>query len=201
MPTEKALDTYRNKRDFRRTGEPAPQSDKRPQKAPVFVIQQHKASSMHFDFRIEVDGVLASWAVPKGPSTDPREKRLAIRTEDHPLQYAEFEGVIPEGEYGAGAVIVWDSGSIKNISEKDGHRLSLTEALKEGHVQVHIEGEKIFGAYSLIHAKVGDKEENWLLVKEDDEWSDARRNPVSTQPESILSGKTVEELESEQEQE
>lgn len=198
MHTEKPLETYRDRRYFRRTGEPAPRSRERSGQTPLFVIQQHLASSMHFDFRIEVDGVLASWAVPKGPSTDPRERRLAIRTEDHPMAYADFEGIIPEGEYGAGAVIVWDTGEMRNISEKDGRRVSLREALEAGHVRVHIEGNKLYGGYSLIRARVGGKDDNWLLVKEDDEWSDARRNPVSTEPESMLSGKTVHELAAEQ---
>src|SRR6056297_1815280 len=117
-------DRYQEKRDFRRTPEPRGEGahDQRDEQ-PVFVIQQHDASTMHFDFRLEVEGVLRSWAVPKGPSTDSSQKRLAIPTEDHPLKYADFEGVIPEGEYGAGAVLIWDRGAYQNLSQKDGEVL------------------------------------------------------------------------------
>ena len=112
-------DSYRRKRDFKRTPEP-PGGRRRSGETPMFVIQEHDASTHHFDVRLELDGVLKSWAVPKGPSTDPREKRLAIATEDHPLHYADFEGMIPAGEYGAGTVIVWDRGRYDNITRKNG---------------------------------------------------------------------------------
>lgn len=187
------LNKYQGKRDFSKTPEPKASSGKS-SKRPIFVIQQHDASSMHFDFRVEYDGVLASWAVPKGPSTDPRDKRLAVRTEDHPVDYAAFEGVIPEGEYGAGAVIVWDTGEYDNRSEKDGEELSVAEALDAGHLRVFLHGEKLSGGYSLVHTRMRGDEKNWLLVKEDDEGADARRNPVSTEPESVISGKTVKEM-------
>ena len=194
MPNElDKLKDYAAKRDFEKTPEPkgGPETDA---DDPRFVIQQHAARSMHFDFRLEVDGVLASWAVPKGPSTDPRDKRLAVRVEDHPLGYADFEGVIPEGEYGAGAVIVWDRGRFRNRSAKDGAELTLGEGLEKGHVRVWLEGEKLRGGYSLVHARLRGEDKNWLLVKEDDEGADARRNPVSTEPKSVLSGKTVSEM-------
>jgi len=188
------LKEYTGKRDFSKTPEPRGASGKSG-RYPIFVVHQHKASSMHFDFRLEVDGVLVSWAVPKGPSTDPGDKRLAVRTEDHPLNYARFEGVIPEGEYGGGSVIVWDTGEYQNQSKKGGRELSMADALDKGHVSVRIHGQKISGGYSLIHTKMRGDEKNWLLVKEKDDQADARRNPVSTEPESVISGLTVEEME------
>lgn len=187
------LEEYKRKRRFAKTPEPVDRSKKASEK-PVFVIQQHDASHEHFDFRLEIDGVLASWAVPKGPSTDPREKRLAVRTEDHPLEYADFEGRIPEGEYGAGAVIVWDRGRYENLSSKSGKDLSASDALRAGHIKVELFGEKLRGGFSLIHAKMRGDEKNWLLVKEKDHEADARRNPVSTEPKSVLSGKSVKEI-------
>jgi len=186
------LKEYKQKRDFSKTPEPKASSGKS-SKQPIFVVQQHAASRMHFDFRLEVDGVLVSWAVPKGPSTDPREKRLAVRTEDHPLEYADFEGRIPEDEYGAGVVIVWDTGRYENKSQKDGAEISIQTALEKGSAKVNLNGKKLRGTYALIHAKRRGEEKNWLLVKEDDDHADARRNPVSTEPKSVLSGKTIEE--------
>lgn len=187
------LKQYQGKRDFSKTPEPrgvqaSGDAD------PVFVLQQHDARSLHFDFRLEHDGVLLSWAVPKGPSTDPREKRLAVRTEDHPLEYARFEGRIPEGEYGAGVVIVWDYGSYENVSDRDGDPISMEEALAKGHIRARLHGQKLSGVYSLLHTKMRGDEKNWLLVKEDDDGADARRNPVSTEPESIISGRDIESM-------
>jgi DNA ligase D-like protein (predicted 3'-phosphoesterase) len=190
------LDEYQGKRDFSKTPEPKGKSGKS-NASPIFVIQQHKASSMHFDFRVEVDGVLASWAVPKGPSTDPKDKRLAVRTEDHPLEYARFEGKIPEDEYGGGAVIVWDYGEYENKSEKDGEEISVSDALDKGHLSIRLKGQKLAGGYSLIHTKMRGDKKNWLLVKEKDDEADARRNPISTEPESVISGLTVQEMEDE----
>jgi len=194
MKKEERLKGYKAKRNFTKTPEPKAAPAKSSEK-PIFVIQQHDARSMHFDFRLDVDGVLASWAVPKGPSTDPREKRLAVRTEDHPMEYADFEGEIPEGEYGAGTVIVWDTGDYENMSQKDGKKIPMSEALREGHAKVNLFGKKLKGGYALIHTKMRGDDKNWLLIKEDDEEADARRNPVSTEPESVISGKTVKEME------
>lgn len=180
---------YESKRDFRST--PEPKGGKRkPGKEPIFVIQKHDASQLHYDFRLEVDGTLKSWAVPKGPSTDPSEKRLAVVTEDHPLDYADFEGVIPEDEYGAGTVLIWDRGPYENITEKDGETVPAADALKNGHLLFRLKGEKLKGGYALQHMD-GD---NWLLVKMDDDAADARRNPTSTEPQSAVSGRDLDEI-------
>ncbi|MGB5192904.1 MAG: DNA polymerase ligase N-terminal domain-containing protein [Polyangiales bacterium] len=162
---------------------------------PIFVVQQHDASTLHFDFRIEVDGVLKSWAVPKGPSTDPRDKRLAVQTEDHPLEYADFEGAIPEDEYGGGTVIVWDTGPYESITEdEEGNEVSISKALDDGLAEVWLEGRKLRGGYALVHTKTGGDAKNWLLVKMEDEGADARRNPVSTERRSVLSGRTLKDI-------
>lgn len=196
-----SLEAYLKKRNFEITPEPEG-GDTKTSERPMFVIQKHDASNLHYDFRLEVDGVLASWAVPKGPSTDPREKRLAIRTEDHPLEYADFEGVIPEGQYGAGTVIVWDGGPYRNLMSEKVDPQNIAQSLEEGHVEVWLEGEKLRGGYALVRSNIGDSdEENWLLVKMADEAADARRNPVSTQPRSVLSGKTIAELKSSEDSE
>ena len=154
---------------------------------PEFVIQQHAATSLHYDFRLEVGGVMRSWAVPKGPSTDPRDKRLAMEVEDHPLSWGEFEGVIGPG-YGAGRVIVWDRGTFRPLTEGD-----FGAALDDGHASFWLEGEKLRGGWSLRRIRDG-KKPQWLLVKRRDETADARRRPTSTQPESVVSGRRIEDL-------
>ncbi len=190
--TRDRLEKYREKRDFSRSSEPDGSSAKTAGD-PVFVVQKHDASSLHYDFRLEVDGVLKSWAVPKGPSTDPREKRLAIATEDHPLDYASFEGVIPKDEYGGGTVLIWDRGSYENITEKDDGLRPMPEALASGHALVRLSGSKIRGGYAL--QRIDDDKDQWLLIKMDDDEADARRNPVSTEPESVASGRDLDEIE------
>ena len=154
-----------------------------------FVIQKHAATTLHYDFRLEVDGVLRSWAVPKGPSTDPREKRLAVEVEDHSLSYGDFEGVIGETSHGAGAVIVWDAGTYRNLDEER----SMAEALDAGHAKFWLDGEKLEGGWTLQRTRGGSKPQ-WLLIKRRDEGADARRNPQSTQPESVKSGRTLEQV-------
>jgi DNA ligase D-like protein (predicted 3'-phosphoesterase) len=189
MPSEQ-LKRYRAKRNFRKTPEPSGARARRRRREPIFVVQKHAARSLHYDFRLEADGVLKSWAVPKGPSTDPREKRLAVEVEDHPLDYGDFEGIIGEGNYGAGSVIVWDTGRYRPEGDMD-------EMLAEGHVRVWLEGEKLHGGYLLQRTRRVGEQQQWLLIKRRDEGADARRNPVSTQPASVLSGKTVEDVASE----
>ncbi len=187
------LSDYRKKRDFRKTSEPAGGREKSGDK-PVFVIQKHDASRLHYDFRLEVAGVLKSWAVPKGPSTDPREKRLAVPTEDHPMDYADFEGIIPEEEYGGGTVMIWDRGAYRNLkTDDDGNEIPMADCLENGHATFWLEGEKLHGGYALTRTGSG-KDERWLLVKMKDDAADARRNPVSTEPRSVATGRTLEEI-------
>jgi DNA ligase D-like protein (predicted 3'-phosphoesterase) len=161
---------------------------------PIFVVQKHAARSLHYDFRLEAGGALASWAVPKGPSTDPADKRLAMRVEDHNLDYGDFEGLIGEGQYGAGAVIVWDTGSYRNLTERDGEEVPIENALEDGHAVVWLEGEKLRGGWALT--RIGaNRRERWLLVKRRDDTADAGADLVTERPESVLSGRTVEDLE------
>lgn len=199
MPNN-SLEDYNKKRDFSKTKEPEGKKERASEK-PVFVIQKHDASNLHYDFRIEIDGVLKSWAVPKGPSTDPSVKRLAIPTEDHPIKYADFEGIIPEGEYGAGPVIVWDKGTYRNLKLEDlkegEEKKTMEEALEDGYITIWLEGEKLQGGYALIKTGKG-KDARWLLIKMQDEKADARRNPTSTEPKSVLSDKTLEEIKEEE---
>jgi DNA ligase D-like protein (predicted 3'-phosphoesterase) len=199
MAREDPLADYEERRDFRRTSEPRPRrrrsrsTDGDTRAAPRFVIHRHDASNLHYDLRIEVGDVLRSWAVPKGPSTDPRDRHLAVPTEDHPLDYEDFEGVIPEGEYGAGTVLVWDAGTYRNLGERDGEPVPVEDALADGHLAVWLDGEKLRGGWSLTRIRGGD-DEAWLLVKMRDEGADARRKPVRTQPESVATGRTIEEV-------
>lgn len=182
------LTQYAAKRDTARSGEPSASHPSHSQKQ-RFVIQRHDASTLHFDFRLEIGDVLVSWSVPKGPSTDPRERRLAIRTEDHPLAYADFEGRIPEEEYGGGTVVVWDTGVFDNVGAQ-----TMEEALRNGHLRVWLHGDKLSGAFSLVHADLRGSREQWLLFKKNDSGADRRRKPARTQPESVLSGRTNDEL-------
>jgi DNA ligase D-like protein (predicted 3'-phosphoesterase) len=186
------LERYRDKRTGK-SGEPAGNRGVLAKGAPRFVIQKHAARALHYDFRLEVDGTLRSWAVPKGPSTDPREKRLAVEVEDHPLDYADFEGSIGRGNYGAGTVIVWDRGTYESLDDSQ----SMAEQIEGGHVKFRLAGEKLSGGWTLQRTHGGDKP-RWLLIKRRDEGADARRNPESTQPESVKTGRTLEEVAAEE---
>jgi DNA ligase D-like protein (predicted 3'-phosphoesterase) len=202
MPTrDNKLDEYRSKRDFAKTPEPGPavppvETDEQRERS--FVIQKHAASRLHYDFRLEVDGVLKSWAVPRGPSLNPADKRLAVMTEDHPMEYADFEGTIPEEEYGGGAVIVWDRGTYRNLKQEDPKHppMTMTEGLAQGHATVWLEGGKLRGGFALVRTRGRQRREaeNWLLIKTNDEFADRVINIVNERPESILSGRKIEEL-------
>jgi DNA ligase D-like protein (predicted 3'-phosphoesterase) len=196
MKPKNSLDTYNKRRDFGRTSEPSGRASRKGKK-PVFVIQKHAARRLHYDFRIEVGGVLKSWAVPKGPSTDPREKRLAMPTEDHPMEYVDFEGVIPEGEYGGGTVMVWDTGTYVNLREKHAKEIPMEKCVEDGHIAIRLEGRKLEGGYGLVRTGKGDRA-RWLLIKMRDDKADARRNPVSTMPKSAITGRTLKQIEKEE---
>jgi DNA ligase D-like protein (predicted 3'-phosphoesterase) len=189
------LKPYRDKRDFRRTPEPGGKP-RRGGERPIFVIQKHAASRLHYDFRLEIGTSLKSWAVPKGPSTDPREKRLAVETEDHPLDYADFEGTIPKGEYGGGTVMVWDAGSYRNlkVNAADEEQMSMQAAYEDGHLAFWLYGKKLSGGYALTRFRRERGKAQWLLVKIGDEKADARRNPVSTQQKSVLTRRTMQQI-------
>jgi bifunctional non-homologous end joining protein LigD len=191
-----ALEAYRRKRDFRKTSEPSgTRAKKRARGAPRFVVQKHAATRLHYDFRLEHAGVLLSWAVPKGPSLDPRERRLAVRVEDHPLDYAAFEGTIPEGEYGAGAVIVWDRGTWQPHGDP-------AEGLRRGKLEFELDGEKLHGRWTLVRMNA-DRErsngakQNWLLIKGRDEAArtGGEAEIVERLPKSVGSGRTIDDVE------
>ncbi len=194
---------YQQKRDFTKTKEPkGDDGNSRRGKQPIFVIQKHDATNLHYDFRLEIDNTLKSWSVPKGPSTDPRVKRMAIPTEDHPIAYADFEGTIPKGQYGGGTVMIWDRGTFKNIkTDKDGNPIDLKKAYDMGTLEFELKGEKLTGRYALVKMKSGNMKGNWLLVKMKDDKADARRNPVNTENKSVVSDRTMKEIAKEEEAE
>ncbi len=184
------LDKYRSKRSFSRTPEPRGEGKgggNPPGGERIFVIQKHQASHLHYDLRLEEGGALKSWAVPKGPSLDPGEKRLAIQVEDHPLDYAGFEGTIPEGEYGAGRVILWDRGHF-HLKPPEA---SYEDMESNGVIKLEIFGEKLRGGYTLVRTRWGGKGKNWLLIKERDDQARPGSDVVAEAPLSVLSGDDV----------
>jgi bifunctional non-homologous end joining protein LigD len=190
--TSMSLKTYREKRDFNTTTEPEGKSSASKHgsnAAPQYVIQKHRATSLHYDFRLEFKGVLLSWAVPKGPSTDPAIKRLAMRVEDHPLEYMNFEGVIPEGEYGGGTVMVWDNGTWTPESADIG------EALQKGDLKFNLQGKKLHGSWVLVRTRGfgASSKESWLLIKHRDRFSSADEI-TEAKPKSVLSGRLLADI-------
>ena len=186
--TTTGLDEYDVKRDFSRTPEPRPGIGG-PGTGSGFVVQKHLARHLHYDLRLEVDGVLKSFAIPRGPSMDPHEKRLAVATEDHPIGYIGFEGVIPPGEYGAGVVMVWDYGTYRNMKEEEERPVRMAEGLLNGHLTIWLEGRRLKGGFALIRTPRG-----WLLIKMDDMFADAGRDLLLTETVSALTGRTIEEI-------
>ena len=184
------LERYRSKRNFKITPEPPPKIGKRKAHALAFVIQKHDARNLHYDFRLELNGVLLSWAVPKGPSLDPKEKRLAVHVEDHPIEYGNFEGVIPQKQYGGGTVMLWDRGTW--IPREDP-----VAGYKKGRLKFELDGEKLHGGWILVKSHGGKfGEKAWLLMKEHDAFSVPAQESriVDTEPDSVLSGRTLDEI-------
>ena len=163
------LSSYSSKRNFQQTPEPGPARRRKQHKHLAFVVQKHRASHLHYDLRIELDGVLKSWAVPKGPSLDPRQKRLAIRVEDHPWEYRNFEGRIPEGNYGAGEVIVWDRGTYRCM--EGGGEEAVRRQLRKGSLKVFLRGQKLRGEFALVRLGTPRR---WLLIKANDQYATLR---------------------------
>ena len=184
-----SLEVYHRKRKFNVTPEPRGRLARR--KGNRYVIQKHAARRLHYDLRLELDGVMKSWAVTKGPSLVPGDKRLAVQVEDHPIEYNTFEGTIPEGEYGGGTVMVWDRG--RWFPEGDPH-----QALKDGHLAFQLDGEKLKGLWYLIRmrGRPNQKRENWLLIKGQDQWARGPKDPdiLEELPRSVVSGRSIDEI-------
>ena len=188
------LAEYNRKRDFAKTAEPEGKAAaKRTRRALRFVIQKHAASHLHFDFRLELDGVMKSWAVPKGPSYDPSVKRLAMEVEDHPIEYNTFEGTIPKGEYGGGTVMLWDRGTYE--PEGGGGADALREGYERGDLKFILHGKRLEGAWVLVRMRRGEGgRAQWLLIKHRDETADESYDVTAEVTTSVASGRTMEEI-------
>jgi len=204
------LAEFSRKRDFKRSPEPSgedpvrrqkqaragkPQEPRRP-KEPVFVIQKHDATTLHYDFRLEVNGVLVSWAVPKGPPEAAAERRLAIKVEDHPLEYGAFEGTIPKGEYGGGTVMLWDIGTYHNLrADKQGPgAATMAESVADGLVEIHLQGERLKGDFALKRFKVEDEKEQWLMLLMKTPGNEPSPGLLEENTTSVQSGRSMEQI-------
>ncbi|HEY8766474.1 MAG TPA: DNA ligase D [Dehalococcoidia bacterium] len=192
------LKEYGRKRDFQKTSEPPPHPPAKHDGRLMFVVQKHDASRLHYDFRLEFEGVLKSWPIPKGPSLDPKDKRLAVMVEDHPLDYASFEGVIPKGEYGGGQVIVWDAGTyspdeegVLSWDDRDEADRRMQEGLARGKLSVYLQGHKLKGSFTLV--KIARAEKEWLFIKHKDRFVDTERD-VTLEHRSIISGLSIADI-------
>jgi bifunctional non-homologous end joining protein LigD len=190
----KPLGEYQRKRDFTKTAEPEGESSRRKSaRALRFVVQKHAASHLHFDFRLELDGVMKSWAVPKGPSYDPAVRRLAMEVEDHPIEYNTFEGTIPKGQYGGGTVMVWDRGTYE--AEDGGGAQSLRDGYERGDLKILLHGKRLIGGWVLVRMRRDDSDRaQWLLIKHRDETADATFDVVADQTTSVATGRTLDEI-------
>ena len=192
------LTAYKKKRDLSETPEPPAKISHTKKSALIFVVHKHDATQLHYDLRLEVDGVLKSWAVPKGPSTDPSLKRLAMMVEDHPFEYRKFEGTIPKGQYGGGTVMIWDEGTYEvpeATSRREAEKL-MEEGLKKGHVHVIFHGTKLHGEYALVKFHGSQNEKAWLLIKKDDEY--ATTKDITKLDRSATTQRSMKEITSEE---
>jgi bifunctional non-homologous end joining protein LigD len=186
------LTTYRRKRNFGVTDEPAGGSRSGPRSRLAYVIQKHAASHLHFDLRLELDGVMKSWAVPKGPSLDPAVKRLAVQVEDHPIEYNTFEGTIPAGEYGGGTVMVWDRGTYRYDGDQADPIEGLRRGYAKGELKFILEGKRLRGSWVLVRLRRGGPGgPQWLLFKHRDQFADREADPVARYQTSVISGRTM----------
>jgi bifunctional non-homologous end joining protein LigD len=193
----RALDEYRRKRDFKKTAEPSGDARHADGEGSLrFVIQKHAATNLHFDLRLEEGGVMKSWAVPKGPSFDPSVKRLAMQVEDHPIEYNDFEGTIPKGEYGGGTVMIWDLGTYTaDDAGADGDEATVREGLTAGKLSITFHGTRMRGSFALVRTRIGSADKpQWLLIKHRDEYADPQYDPVATALTSAVTGRTMEEI-------
>jgi len=189
-----SIKEYRLKRAFNQT--PEPRGGKPLENELHFVVQKHDASRLHYDFRLEMEGVLKSWAIPKGPSLNPEDRRLAIQVEDHPYDYKDFEGIIPQGNYGAGTVIIWDKGTyepLESYSSKKEAEKNLLKQMQAGSIKFRLNGKKLKGEFALVHIKSNSKgDQTWLLIKHRDVY--ASSDDVTKRDKSVISGKTIRQL-------
>ena len=194
MSTGGKLAEYRRKRDFGKTAEPRGGGSRRARKL-AFVVQKHAASHLHFDLRLELDGVMKSWAVPKGPSMDPGVKRLAMQVEDHPIEYNEFEGTIPRGEYGGGTVMLWDRGTYRYGGDDPDPIEGLRRGLAKGDFKFILEGKRLRGSWVLVRTRRGDpRKPQWLLIKHRDDEAHEGADIVAEETTSVATGRTMDEI-------
>jgi bifunctional non-homologous end joining protein LigD len=188
----KPLAEYKRKRDFSKTAEPEGKPTQHRGKAMRFVVQKHAASHLHYDFRLELDGVMKSWAVPKGPSYDPSVKRLAMQVEDHPIEYNSFEGTIPQGQYGGGTVMLWDRGTYE--AESGGGTDALRDGYQRGDLKIVLHGERLTGGWVLVRMKRPGARAQWMLIKHRDEYATSKLDVTEEVQTSVTTGRTMDEI-------
>jgi len=188
------LGEYRRKRDFSVTSEPSGGSKKSTPQKLAFVIQKHAASHLHFDFRLELDGVMKSWAVPKGPSLDPAVKRLAVEVEDHPIEYNQFEGTIPAGEYGGGTVMLWDRGHYHADGDAVDPVAALRQGYERGDLKFVLEGKRLKGSWVLVRTRRPASRPQWLLIKHRDRFARPGFDPIEEYQTSVTTGRTMQQI-------